>query len=406
MSEDVRPKLRRVQAGVGQMQGQPVVVLSDPLGLVDRAVAVPRELAPLIELCDGSRDIPTLISAFELRTGLRLVPDYVQNLLSQLDEALLLENERFAREYIESVERFRAAPSRPPSMAGSAYPSSPEWLEHTLGEYFDGAAADGADDGPVRGLVSPHIDYGRGASVYAEVWQRAADAAREAELVVVLGTNHNDCRKLFTMTRQSYSTPWGVLPTAVDVVDAVAAGLGDDEVFAEELHHRNEHSVEASLVWLHYLVRENVCEVVPVLCGSFHRFIGGKEYPGEDPQVDQFVEAMTGATAGRRVLVVAAADLAHVGPAFGDHRPMDVLAKADLSAADRRLMDAMVGGDAEGVFRLVKQDGDRWKICGLAPIYLALRLLGNTTGTVTGYEQCPADHEGTSFVSICGMLFN
>ncbi len=405
MTDDVRPKLRRVQASPGEVQGRPVVVLSDPLGLVDCAVAVPREVVPLLELCDGSRDIPTLAAAFELRTGLRLVSGYVENLLSQLDEALLLDSERFVREYAQTLAQFRAAPSRPPALAGRAYPSSPEVLERTLDEYCGAVTGDPSDDGQVRGLISPHIDYGRGGSVYAGVWQRAKAAVRDAEVAVVLGTNHNDCQRLFTLTRQSYSTPWGVLPTAVGVVDAVAAALGDEEVFAEELHHRNEHSVEAAVVWLHYLAREKACEVVPVLCGSFHRFLGAAEGPGDDPQVARFVEALTGATAGRRVIVVAAADLAHVGPAFGD-RPVGVVEKASLSAADRQLMEALSTGDAEGMFRQVKREGDRWKVCGLAPIYLALRLLGNTTGRLTGYEQCLADQQGTSFVSICGMLFN
>jgi AmmeMemoRadiSam system protein B len=405
MTDNVRPKLRRVRVSQGQMQGQPVVVLSEPLGLVDRAIAVPRDVAPLLELCDGSRDVPTLIAAFELRTGRRLPAGYVESMLSQLDEALLLDNQRCADEYSVAVELFRTAPSRAPALAGSAYPSNPEGLERTIDEYL-AASTDGASDTlQVRGLISPHIDYARGASVYAGVWQRAAAATREADVAIVLGTNHNDCRKLFAMTRQSYSTPWGVLPTAVDVVDAVAAALGDEEVFAEELHHRNEHSVEAAVVWLHYLVRQAACQVLPVLCGSFQEFVGGVGNPGEDRRVAEFVEAVNGATAGRRVLVVAAADLAHVGPAFGD-LPVDVAVKADVSAADGQLMEAMAGGDADGMFQLVKQVGDRWKVCGLAPMYLALRLLGDTTGQVTGYEQCPADYEGKSFVSICGMLFN
>lgn len=409
MTDDARPKLRKVQVSSRSVQGQPAVVLTDPLGLVDRAVAMPMEVAPLLELFDGTRDIPSLATAFELRTGLKLGPGYVEGLVTHLDEALLLDNEHFVQEYARTVENFRSAPCRPPSMAGMAYPSSPEWLERTFNEYFEGVqSVAGAEsvDGPVRGLISPHIDYGRGANVYAEVWQRAAASVREAEVAIVLGTNHGDCQKLFTMTRQNYSTPWGVLPTAVDIVDAVAAALGDDEVFSEELHHRNEHSVEAAAVWLHYFVREDVCQVLPVLCGSFRRFMGGTETPGEDPQVARFVDAVTRATAGRRVLVVAAADLAHVGPAFGDHEPMDAVAKANLSAADRKLMDAMARGDAEDMFQQVKREGDRWKICGLAPIYLALRLLGSTTGRVAGYAQCPADQQETSLVSICGMLFD
>jgi predicted class III extradiol MEMO1 family dioxygenase len=82
------------------------------------------------------------------------------------------------------------------------------------------------------------------------------------------------------------------------------------------------------------------------------------------------------------------------------------VAKASLSAADRKLMDAMARGDAEDMFQQVKREGDRWKICGLAPIYLALRLLGSTNGSMAGYAQCPADQQETSLVSICGMLFD
>jgi len=405
MTDNVRPKMRRVQVGPGEVQGQPVIVLSDPLGLVDRAVAVPREVIPLLELCDGSRDIPTLAAAFELRTGLRLPPGYVENLLSQLDEALLLDSEHFVQEYAETLEQFRTAPSRPPALAGKAYPSSPEWLERTFNEFCCTVTGDSSDGGRVRGLISPHIDYGRGGTVYAEVWKRAETAVRDADVAVVLGTNHNDCQRLFTLTRQSYATPWGVLPTAVGVVDVVAAALGDEEAFAEELHHRTEHSVEAAVVWLHYLVREKPCEVVPVLCGSFHRFMGGAEGPDQDPRVARFVEALADATAGRRVIVVAAADLAHVGPAFGDP-PVDAVGKADLSAADNQLMESLSKGDAEGMFQQVKRDGDRWKVCGLAPIYLTLRLLGDTTGRLTGYAQCLADQQATSFVSICGMVFD
>jgi len=402
MSGYDRPKIRRIQASAGQWEGQPVVVLRDPLGLTDRAVAVPKHAAPLIELCDGSRDIATLSTAFELRTGLRLGPGYVENMLAELDEALLLDNEHFSNTYKVTVDRFRAAPFRPPVLAGTVYSSRPEWLERSLGEYFDAVSQVANDEqhtGYVRGLVSPHIDFGRGGPVYAQVWQQAAEAAREAEVAVILGTNHQDCRKLFTMTHQSYSTPWGVLPTAGDVVDEVVAALGGEEVFAEELHHRTEHSVEAAVIWLHYLVKDRPCELVPVLCGSFHHFIQGDGHPADDERIAEFVEAIK-----RSIGVVAAADLAHMGPAFGDQYAIDLAHRAGMSAADAELIDCITRGDAEGVFSCVKGEGDRRKICGLAPIYLALRILGESTGEFTGYEQCPADQQDTSFVSICGVV--
>jgi len=328
-------------------------------------------------------------------------------MFAALDKALMIDNEHFARVHEEAVEKFRAAPSRPPTMADRVYPADSELLEQILCGYFDGLLPDAdsmtkADE--VRGLVSPHIDYQRGGIVYAEVWHRAAMAARAAEIAIILGTNHFNGQKLVTLTRQSYATPWGVLTTAGDVVDTVASALGEGEVFAEEFNHRNEHSVEAAAVWLHYLVKDKGCELVPVLCGSFQRFIEGDRSPGDDGEIARFVEAVRNATANRRTLIVAAGDLAHVGPAFGDRYPINVLEKARLSSADSELMSAIARGDAEGMFQQVKKEGDRRRICGLSAIYLALRLLGKARGDITGYAQCPADEQGTSFVSICGIV--
>lgn len=407
MVDDIKPKLRRVQVNRGQQYGQPVLVLTDPWGLSDCTVILPAGLAPVLELCDGTRDISALRTVLELRIGLRVGPGYLEKMFAALDRALMIDNEHFAQAYEEALQKYRSAPSRPLCMADRVYPSDPNMLELTIGQYFDGLPEKkknvlGINE--VRGLVSPHIDYQRGGAIYAEVWQRAVKAAQAAELVIILGTNHFNGQRLITLTRQSYSTPWGVLPTACDVVDEVASSLGEGTVFAEEFNHRGEHSVEAVAIWLHYLVKDKRCELVPILCGSFHKFIEGDKLPGADDGIASFVETMRKATANRRTIVVAAADLAHVGPAFGDLYPVDALEKARLSAADKDLMNAIASGNADGMFLQVKQEKDRSRICGLSSIYLALRLLGETRGEITGYAQCPADQEGASLVSICGIV--
>ncbi len=407
MTGEMRPKLRHVQVSRGQQYGQHVLILSDPCGLSDCAMVLPASLAPVLELCDGTRNIAALRTGLELKTGLRVGPDYLERMFAALDRALLIDNEHYAQAYQEALQKFRTAPSRPPTMADRVYPADSELLEQVLCDYFDSLPPDTenmAKTGEVRGLVSPHIDYQRGGIVYAGVWHRAAKAAQDADVAIILGTNHFNGQKLVTLTRQSYTTPWGVLTTAGEVVDAVASAIGEKEVFAEEFNHRNEHSVEAAAVWLHYLAKDKGCELVPVLCGSFQRFIEGDRNPGDDGEVARFIEALRKATANRRTLIVAAGDLAHVGPAFGDRCPIDVLEKARLSSADNELMSAMARGDAEGMFQQVKKEADRRRICGLSAIYLALRLLGKVSGDITGYAQCPADEQGTSFVSICGIV--
>ena len=108
--------------------------------------------------------------------------------------------------------------------------------------------------------------------------------------------------------------------------------------------------------------------------------------------------------AGRNTLVIAAGDLAHVGPNFGDATPVDGVGRAALAAEDAATMDAICRGDAAGFFELSRAEGDRRRICGLSPIYLMLRLLGPMEGESMGYDQCPADVEGGSLVSIVGAL--
>ena len=409
MLDEMRPKLRRINISRSQQHGQPVLVLQDPCGISDFMVVLPANILPVLELCDGTRDVAAIRSALELRSGLRVGPGYLEKLFAALDDALLMDSERFTAAYEQALGLFRTSPARSPILADKVYPADPELLEQTMKQYFDGLSADvdrtgGIDS--VRGLVSPHIDYQRGSSVYAGVWHRAAAAAREAEVAIILGTNHQAGHKLFTLTKKSYATPWGELPVACDVVDAVANALGEKEAFEEEFSHRNEHSVESAAVWLHYFTRDGRCEIVPVLCGSFQRFIDEDRQPGGDDEINCFIDSLKKATSGRRTLIVAAGDLAHVGPAFGDIYPIGALERAKLSAADNELVTAIIKGDAEGVYQLVRQEGDRRRICGLSTIYLAMRLLGETKGDLTGYAQCPADQQGASFVSVCGIVFD
>jgi hypothetical protein len=142
---------------------------------------------------------------------------------------------------------------------------------------------------------------------------------------------------------------------------------------------------------------------VPILCGSFGHFVRGEADLERDPGVAALVDTLRGATVGRRVLVVAAADLSHVGPAFGGPA-QGLIERARVQAADDELIERICAGDARGLFAAIGRDGDRRNVCGLPPIYLALRTLSPTQGERVSYDRCPADASGTSLVSICGIL--
>jgi AmmeMemoRadiSam system protein B len=207
-----------------------------------------------------------------------------------------------------------------------------------------------------------------------------------------------------TLTRQHYATPFGVLPTAQDAVEAMAQAVGVEAAFAGELYHRAEHSVELAAVWLHYIREGQPCLLVPILCGSFGPFVRGGSDPEQDCAINTALSALRQTMAGRRALVVAAADLAHAGPAFGG-QPLGLVERARLQGADDQLMARICAGDAQGFFAAIQREGDRFNVCGLPPIYLALRLLSPVQGEQVAYLRCPADEQGTSLVSVCGIVF-
>ena len=404
------PKLRPVNVQMIQHQNQPMLLLDDPLHLSEAAIAVPQALATLLLLMDGTRNLAGLEAGLQVRAGIRLQPGVLAQLLEALDTAYLLDNDRFRRARAATIEAYRSAPFRPQTVDGIAFETSPEVAAEELQALVDTlpppATAAEEDGASIRGVVSPHIDYQRGGSVYAEVWRAAADAARRAELAVVFGTDHRGSEAALTLTRQSYGTPFGVLPTDQDLVDALAGVLGDEAAFGEELNHREEHSIELAAIWLHFVRRGEAVPVLPVLCGSFGAFVAGQGEPAAHEPFAQVAHVLQSVMARRRTLVVAAADLAHVGPAFGDAHGVDFIGRAQQRNADERLLASICAGDAEAFFAQIRDEGDRRHICGLPPIYLTLRVLGEAQGRPAGYALCPADPQGLSFVSVAGALLH
>jgi MEMO1 family protein len=100
--------------------------------------------------------------------------------------------------------------------------------------------------------------------------------------------------------------------------------------------------------------------------------------------------------------VIAGADLAHVGPRFGDPWPVGPAERARVEADDRALLAPVAAGDAGAFFAEAARQGDRNRICGLSPIYALLSLLPAGGGRLLRYGQWP-DPGGT--VSYASMAF-
>ncbi len=175
------PKLRPLDIKPYVQDGQRMLLLRDPLELSDNLLGVPQQLAPLLALCDGKRDLVGIHTALTVRWGVRIKSTMLADVVGMLDEAFLLDNDRTRAAMQAALEKYRAQPFRPPSLAGGGYPAEADALGPFLDAFDTSGVVDGRPKpgpGPVRGLVSPHIDYARGGPVYKAVWGAAKEAVR------------------------------------------------------------------------------------------------------------------------------------------------------------------------------------------------------------------------------------
>lgn len=406
LDDNARPLLRPLDFQPVLYQGQPMWFLRDPLQLSELRLFLPEAMLPLLTFLDGNRTQKEIHSAFSELAGMPLDPQITLDAIERLNEACLLQNEKSEQARQALLVEYRSQSYRPPALAGGSYPADPGALTEHLQSF---SAGDAVDAWHGRGVVSPHIDFERGGQVYSRVWRSAEAALLDADLVLIFGTDHYGGPGTVTLTKLPYATPYGVLPAETLLVEKLAAALGEEAAYAEELHHRQEHSIELSAVWMHHIFHQagrQPCPMVPILAGSFQHFLYSGERPAVDRRLSAFLDVLKKETADRRVLAVASVDLAHVGPTFGDDFTMDLSRREKLAEQDSRLMAAAVSGDAESWYSQIAAVADRNRICGFAPTYLLLRYLGQSGGAQVAYDQCPADHQDASLVSICGLLID
>jgi len=402
------PQLRPVEAFPARVEDREVICLRDPSGVTESVLTVPRGLAPILALFDGSRSLVDVQAEIMRQCGELVLRSQLESMVDVLDQHLFLEGPRVDAERVRQRTAFGSAPTRPAFLAGRSYDAEPGALMATLGRHFeppDGPGPIGPPRGDLmRGLVAPHIDFNRGGPAYAWAYRALAEA-QNADCFIVVGTAHAGLDgHAFAATAKAFETPFGPLEVDREVLDAVVSRAPAD-LFAAELAHRNEHSIEFQAVWLQYLRHHaggGERRIVPLLASFAHECLVRRENPAQRREIEGMLDAVRDAMAAvpRRYCLVAGADLAHVGPRFGDEWRAGRAELARVQVEDRALLAPVVQADAQGFFAEAMRQQDRNRICGLSPIYALLRLLPGGPGRLLHYGQWP-DPEGTvTFASV------
>lgn len=392
----VRPALRRLDVHRVTHEGRTGVALADPLGLVEEQAFLPEGLLPIVARMDGTRTVAEIET--ELRnTGVPLPEGFVADLVRQLDEHLLLASERFQSAMRRAMDEFLAAPARPASHAGSAgYPADPDVLRRELERMVPRPPGEPTAPAPA-GLVAPHIDLQRGREGYARAYGHLA-ACEPADLYVIFGTGHQGPAAPVTGLMLDWQTPLGIVRTDRDVVAAVHRRIGEASP-EDTFLHAHEHSIEFQVLMLTHVLAGREFAVAGFLTGALPS-TGGD--PLQEPWLRRILEAFGEATAGRRVCYVAGADLAHVGPFFGDEQPVSDATLARLERADRDRLAALEAGEPGAFHAAVERDGNPDRICGGSPMLLAAALAGGRA-RLLHYGQAVAP-DRSQVVTFCSMV--
>jgi AmmeMemoRadiSam system protein B len=420
-----RPRLRPLEAYPVLDGPEPLLRLRDPSGLAQPAALPPATVA-VVQLMDGDTTRDEICQLYQARYHRTLPRERLDQLIEKLDEALLLDSDRFRRHAARIHASFRDSDVRAPHLAGLSYPDEGAALAAELDRHWATPRGPGVP-GPRTGvcprlIVTPHVDYGRGGPAYAWAFHALAEAAPESlpELIVVFGTDHAGARP-FSLTKKHYDTPLGRMHTEVALVETlrerVRANVGDAaalDLFADEHHHRTEHSIELTAIWLRHVlgaIAERI-PIVPILCGALEPLLEAGRDPAVEPAVAVLLSALQSLTAERRVLWVAAADLAHVGPRYGDDEPLGATDHASLERRDQETLVALASGSARAWLDEIWREKNVRRVCGLSPIFHALLAAQPPSGRLVAYAQCPADEApgggplgSGSIVSIASLVF-
>lgn len=427
-----KPRLRPVRGFGAQIEGRQALGLADARQISDRVVFVPPAAQLIFPHMTGERTLDEIASA----VGHGLTREILEGLVAQLDEAGLLYGPTFDAMLAKMRAEFDSSPVLPPAATAAFIDAvlgqelgdkateeeraakAPGRLRALMDQWIDQAlskAEDPAFDALPRALIAPHLDYGRGCFNYASAWGRMRVVERP-DRVVILGTNHFGEGTGVVGCDKGYQTALGTCEADAELIELLRGALGEP-LFRHRYDHEREHSIELQIPWIQHCLGADESGRFPRVFGALVHdpaVNNGESYDGKGVALMPFVEAMRAALErlGGRTLVVASADLSHVGPMFGDQvktlageEPEAVEARNRVFQHDREMVDLIRQNKPEELIAAMawQQNPTRW--CSTGNLTAAMLITRPESVKVLNYVAA-MDEQGLGMVSsIAGAMF-
>ena len=108
---------------------------------------------------------------------------------------------------------------------------------------------------------------------------------------------------------------------------------------------------------------------------------------------------------GGDTLIVAGADLSHVGGAFGDERRLDSAFLREVEVADRAAVAELERGRPEEFAAVVTRRDNDTRICSTGCMFALATALSDRTPTLLRYHQA-VDEPTQTCVTCCAMVYS
>lgn len=403
---DYCPQLRAVEpfavpgsergGGSGELQ----VGLRDPSGLSDIVLTMSRPALGLLALMDGARSCAQIRHEFLQAHGQPISTDTIATMIGHLRDAHFLEGEQFEAFYEKRLAEYREHGIRemPHAEALGLGTDTVHFLDGILLRSEPVAIA-----GEVVGIIAPHLDYPRGEPCYAAAYG-ALRGRRPPDRVVILGTNHFGRSTDVVATANEFNTPLGTTRTDVDFLVKLEASCGNLRQF--ELDHVREHSVELQVAFLQQLFGAAAFTIVPILCPDPCGQAWADQNGADAVDIRNFAAALRDLVSRdpADTLMVAGADLSHVGQDFGDERPLDDEFLEEVRKRDTHALDRLVEKDPEAFVSTVARDGNPTRVCSAGCVSVLATVLADANPQILHYHQA-VDQETQTCVTCAALAY-
>ena len=310
-----------------------------------------------------------------------------------------------ARSPARSASR-RASAATPPTRTSCA----PNWTAISPRRADRGPRAEpgSADDGGkpcratrLRALLAPHIDYARGGVTYAWGYKELAERC-PASLFVIVATSHYSPRPVHP-DPQGFQTPLGIVPTDQALRRPARRALRRRPVRRPARPRAGALDRTGSRVPAAPVRPGTADPHRAAVVGSFDDCVE----TGTDP-ADNAGHRPHGRGAARAEAEVPGAGLLRHQRRLGPHRPEVRRPRAGEGPVpgrqpgqDQAILNRAEAADPAGYFRVIAEEGDDRRICGLPPTWLVLQAVRPSRGRVLHYDQYvhPRGSESVRFAS-------